>query len=215
MGVEENPHIYGLITAILKSLCLCTIILELSMTLLFLFKQKEQLSLMLQVWPPARSDDLVETECSLCDAIIPNPAQKDEVIWTQSSNGKFSISSPWNLFRHKAVVVDWHKLIWVSQRIPKQSFISWLTILNRLSTFERQAQWGRKINTTCLLCNADMETRDHLFFSCPFSNGIWQKILQKCEMSRPAKDWTNELNRPIGYFLASIIKSGKDSCTPP
>ena len=81
----ENPQIFGLITAILKGLfCLCTLISQLSMTLLFLFKQKGPLSLMLQVW---------FGECASCDAIIPNPAQKDEVIWTQSSNGMGSSQS--------------------------------------------------------------------------------------------------------------------------
>lgn len=41
-----------------------------------------------------------------------------------------------------------------------------LVIQDRLTAWERTARWCPNINTTCVLCQATMETRNHLFFSC-------------------------------------------------
>ncbi|KAL0696575.1 hypothetical protein Bca4012_063755 [Brassica carinata] len=42
----------------------------------------------------------------------------------------------------------------------------------------------------CLLCNADPESRDHLFFSCPFSWNMWSLLATRCGLN-PAQQWTD------------------------
>lgn len=53
--------------------------------------------------------------------------------------------------------------------MPKHAFICWLTIMNRLPTKDRLLKWGLNVDVMCLLCGAAEESRDHVFFSCPFA----------------------------------------------
>jgi hypothetical protein len=47
----------------------------------------------------------------------------------------------------------------------KFSFCLWLAALNRLPTFDRLRRWGDNYDRVCLLCEEDLEDRNHLFFS--------------------------------------------------
>lgn len=46
--------------------------------------------------------------------------------------------------------------------------------LDRLPTRTRIASWTPNTVTTCLLCDACEENRDHLFLKCRFSEQIWK-----------------------------------------
>ncbi|GLT35247.1 hypothetical protein SLA2020_097150 [Shorea laevis] len=60
--------------------------------------------------------------------------------------------------------------------------MSWLAILDRLSTRARQKSWSPHIDATCVLCEAENETRDHLFFSCSYSRTVWDVISSMFEI---------------------------------
>lgn len=90
------------------------------------------------LWPPARSDNLVTVKTDLFDYLLPMDNQQELVVWSLSSDGKFTVSSAWSYARAKKCSVDWFKLLWGPLFMPRFSFISWLAILNRLSTMERQ-----------------------------------------------------------------------------
>lgn len=69
---------------------------------------------------------------------------------------------------------------------PKCTFLTWLTILDRLATCDRLQKLGIVCDQLCVLCGNVDETRDHLFFVCEFSYwlgmkrtaGDWQGVLQ-------------------------------------
>lgn len=67
--------------------------------------------------------------------------------------------------------MPWSKVIWFSQGIPRFSFIAWLSVQNRLSTGDRMRVWG--VEQPCLLCGERDETRNHLFFACPYTYTVW------------------------------------------
>ncbi|WMV11100.1 hypothetical protein MTR67_004485 [Solanum verrucosum] len=48
----------------------------------------------------------------------------------------------------------------------------------RLLTKERLLAWGSVDSTKCILCDAGNENIEHLFFSCPYSGQVWQKVLR-------------------------------------
>nr|GEX36878.1 RNA-directed DNA polymerase, eukaryota, reverse transcriptase zinc-binding domain protein [Tanacetum cinerariifolium] len=52
--------------------------------------------------------------------------------------------------------VDWWKIVWFSQNIPKHAFIVWLTI---------------------------QESHSHLFFECEYSKTFWSKVVDKVGMA--------------------------------
>lgn len=47
------------------------------------------------------------------------------------------------------------------------------SLLNRLPTKERLHRFGILSENTCVLCEEVVETRDHLYFECPFSEYVW------------------------------------------
>ncbi|XP_056850861.1 uncharacterized protein LOC130500145 [Raphanus sativus] len=102
----------------------------------------------------------------------------------------FNSSRTWNLIRVKKDRVHWSKVVWFAQGVPRQAFITWLAMKDRLSTGRRMRQWG--VEQGCELCGERDETREHLFFACPYSYTVWE-ALAKGLLGRginPDWDWT-------------------------
>ncbi|XP_013617494.1 PREDICTED: uncharacterized protein LOC106324013 [Brassica oleracea var. oleracea] len=55
----------------------------------------------------------------------------------------FSSSRTWDQLRVHHNAVEWSKVTWFSEAIPRFSFIAWLAVRNRLSTGDRTRAWGR------------------------------------------------------------------------
>lgn len=96
------------------------------------------------------------------------------------------------------------KLIWFSQAVPRYSFIAWLAIHNRLSTGDRTQMWGE--HQSCRLCGEPNESRDHLFFACPYSYTVWTDLVGSL-LPRPNPGWSITIT-----MLLSPRRSTIDSC---
>ncbi|GKV01156.1 hypothetical protein SLEP1_g13733 [Rubroshorea leprosula] len=132
-------------------------------------------------WPPAPSPQLVQIQIELFDKLdpdklYPKEGAMDSVIWIPSASGKFKTGATWNWIRERQGKQQWHKLIWFLDTILKHSFISWLAVLNRLTTKAHQKQWTHDLDDTCVLCKNESKTNVHMFFKCSFSKGIWQEL---------------------------------------
>lgn len=90
----------------------------------------------------------------------------------------------------------WAKIVWTSRDIPKHNFLVWLFVLNRCSTRDRLLSWGLSVDANCLLCNREAESRDHLFFRCPFSWRIWPEIARRCSFT-PSPIWLDVMDQLI------------------
>lgn len=84
-------------------------------------------------WKPARSKALVDIQSKLPEVPI---RDVDKPFWTLSRRGVFVSAKTWEHMRQKKQEVNWWSVVWFPQAIPKQSFILWLAILNRLTTGE-------------------------------------------------------------------------------
>lgn len=89
----------------------------------------------------------------------------------------FSTKNTWQQIRIVSPGTDWYKGVWFSKATPKYSFIVWLAVHNRLSTGDRMANWNGGASSSCVFCDHPTETRDHLFFSCPFISPLWRKLV--------------------------------------
>jgi hypothetical protein len=68
-------------------------------------------------------------------------------------------SDTWNhLWKKKDEVSWWWPLVWHSFSIPKQAFILWLTVFNKLTTRDRLTAWGFQGDTNCTLCRVEIES---------------------------------------------------------
>lgn len=83
---------------------------------------------------------------------------------------------------------SWTKAIWYPHAIPRHSFHSWLVTLNRCPTKDMMLQWGLQVTPTCLLCNLQVESRNHLYFDCGFSYDLWTLIASRSRII-PRRSW--------------------------
>ncbi|XP_024004030.1 uncharacterized protein LOC112081502 [Eutrema salsugineum] len=98
----------------------------------------------------------------------------------------FSSSQTWKALHPHSVYVPWNKAVWFKGRIPKHAFLCWIAARHRMLTRDRLRSWGMDVPSTCLLCNANDESLQHLFFSCPFSSEIWSTFYSAAMLNPPS-----------------------------
>lgn len=78
--------------------------------------------------------------------------------------------------------LPWENIVWIAGGIAKHSFLCWLFIVDRCPTRDRLLRWGLQTAPSCLLCNSAAESRDHLFFLCPYSWNLWSRLGRRCDL---------------------------------
>ncbi|VVB02043.1 unnamed protein product [Arabis nemorensis] len=106
---------------------------------------------------------------------LTNTATEDTFFWSTNYDQPllFTTTYTWLALNDFGPMVSWHSSVWFTGNILKHAFITWLFVLNRLTTRDRLHNWGVTTDCSCLLCSASIETCSHLFFSCSFSQDIW------------------------------------------
>ncbi|XP_018480196.2 uncharacterized protein LOC108851288 [Raphanus sativus] len=102
---------------------------------------------------------------------------------------RFSTKNTWLLICGSKLQVNWYSTVWFPSSTPKYSFMVWIAMHNRLSTGEKMLLWNSGINPGCVLCQHQLETREHLFFECSYSQEIWQNLTHKILPSRFSSRW--------------------------
>jgi len=64
-----------------------------------------------------------------------------------------------------------------------------LGIHNRLATRDRIKKWNTWLQVDCVLRNNTEETRDYVFFNCPYSSAIWKNLAQRLITINYLTDW--------------------------
>lgn len=125
----------------------------------------------------------------------------------------------YQLLRGDYSKVEWWKVVCNTVACPKWSFILYLTLHGRLLTKEGLIAWGMVDNTKCVLCDDGNENIDHLFFNCPYSRQVCQKILKwkknpetSIRMERGTEMGTRSLQREytkswniLNYFCSHCL----------
>lgn len=148
--------------------------------------------------PSARSNKMEEVLTHLTTiSLSPCP---DIAIWDTSGSGqnqKFSSGQIYNLIREQKPEVPWKNLVWQKKGIPKFKTLTWLFILDRCPTRNRLISWGLQSDPTCLLCNREPESRDHLFFCCDYSFSVWGTLARNLNLLLPSNSWNDTLEALI------------------
>ncbi|XP_013632695.1 PREDICTED: uncharacterized protein LOC106338211 [Brassica oleracea var. oleracea] len=126
---------------------------------------------------------------------VPNVSQgPDTFLWRYDEGvyqDSFNAAKTWEQIWSKRAEVVWSRSVWFTQGIPRHAFLVWLAIQNRLSTRDRMRKWG--ILQGCVLCGERDETRDHLFFACPYSYTVWDCLASRLVGRRINPDWHDML----------------------
>ncbi|XP_059295498.1 uncharacterized protein LOC132048831 [Lycium ferocissimum] len=73
--------------------------------------------------------------------------------------------------------VAWKRMMYKNAARPKVVFTMWLQHQGKLLTTGRLEKWGITVDPICALCQAHLESRDHLFVECTFARQLWSTLL--------------------------------------
>lgn len=142
-----------------------------------------------------RSHNFRELHQTIQAAPVPSSTMGEDTYLWKHVHGvyedNFSALQTWEQIRCKKSEVVWSRSLWFTQGIPRCAFIVWLSVQNRLSTGDRMRTW--RIQQACVLCGERDETRDHLFFVCPYSCTVWDRLACRLVGRRINQDWQDML----------------------
>ncbi|KAL0877879.1 hypothetical protein Bca101_027585 [Brassica carinata] len=144
--------------------------------------------------PPARSEEWMQIQIHLTTVSLNQAQDCYEWILEDKPTLKYNTSEVYKKLKGSEQLVPWAKVVWNKGGIPRHSFLVWLFTLNRCPTRDRLLSWGLQTDSTCLLCNAADESRDHLLFDCSFSWNLWLVVASKCNL-QPQRHWADCLNQ--------------------
>jgi len=125
----------------------------------------------------------------IIEAIPSNPkmGQKDEIVWLDSLNHRFSVKVAWEQLRFHNQVVEWHDIVWFKNAVPRHSFLLWVAVQQKLTTQNRLHRFGIHGPNRCSLCLRNNEDHSHLFFECSYTKAIWWHVCDRCDIPRMTK----------------------------
>ncbi|XP_074300189.1 uncharacterized protein LOC141631414 [Silene latifolia] len=94
--------------------------------------------------------------------------------WTL--NGKFSIAKAYHWFRQAKPILVWAPALHHQFIIPSHRVLTTLALQPKLATLDNLTRKGIYIVNRCILCKSSLETYDHLFSTCSFTQKIWHGI---------------------------------------
>ncbi|XP_071712920.1 uncharacterized protein [Rutidosis leptorrhynchoides] len=96
-----------------------------------------------RAWPPSWVQKYPVFSSVNVHVLHPN---NNDLVWkgTDGSAHPFSVARVWESIRAHAASVDWFKLVWFSQCVPKHAFIMWLLMGERLKTQDKLKPWDLK-----------------------------------------------------------------------
>ena len=133
-----------------------------------------------------------------------NGNQKDITVWRDMNgvNKKFSCKQVWRDINNFGSKVKWVSCVWYSNCIPRNAFILWLAVLNRLKTQDRVKCWEKSGSLLCPFCLKIPDSHDHLFFQCEFSHSIWKHCCSKAGIDISYSNWND-----LVLKLSSVLNS--------
>ncbi|GKA59321.1 RNA-directed DNA polymerase, eukaryota, reverse transcriptase zinc-binding domain protein [Tanacetum coccineum] len=162
------------------------------------------------VWPIEWDDRFKE----VTNVPVPNLRSdvEDKTVWIdkKGKEKRFSVREVWKAIRIDCPKVIWYRHVWFSQCIPRHAFILWVAIKGRLKTLDRISRWVNTQSMVCYLCNQGLESHNHLFFSCPFSKRLWERLKPLAKLEGISNDWACIIsfisNKPATNTIWSIIQ---------
>ena len=118
--------------------------------------------------------------------------------------------------RERGNAFDLFSIVWQPTAVPKMSICLLKAIHNKLLTRDKLITIGVADSAICSLCLSANESRDHLFFSCPYSAYIWSLCKLKLKLDPAIGTLLEECNviktkfkgRHKDSFLARLVLRG-------
>ncbi|KAK9698345.1 hypothetical protein RND81_08G097500 [Saponaria officinalis] len=99
--------------------------------------------------------------------------------WWLKVGNEYSVQHGYQWLNCGGTIVPWGQFVWNRLGLPRQRFIAWMVMHQRLYTKARLARFGVGNDSLCCLCADAVETQVHLFFECIYSRKCIQIFLAK------------------------------------
>nr|POE63822.1 putative ribonuclease h protein [Quercus suber] len=108
---------------------------------------------------------------------IPSRPKPDKFLWIPDSKGLFLVKSAYkellpNPPPQASSNVNWSKL-WKIRGLERIKIFLWRVTVNVLPTRENLMGHMDILDSTCVLCNMEVESAPRLFLRCPIARAIW------------------------------------------
>ncbi|XP_060195341.1 uncharacterized protein LOC132624602 [Lycium barbarum] len=124
------------------------------------------------------------------------------------NNGKQLIRQTYLRLLDHTIRVPWKCYMFRNATRTKAIFTLWLHFQDRLPTRERLLNWGMDIDAGCMFCTAFLETRNHMFVECVFSQAVWTRLMQWLQnQNYNARTWEQHLTWSLTHGKGKSQKS--------
>ena len=140
---------------------------------------------------------------------IPMSQKEDKLVWLSDSKGRFSVKSIHNVaFAHPDCVGQpqacWSKL-WKAKFPERLKMLIWRISINAMPTKANLQVRLNHVDASCLLCNAEQEDSEHIFFRCPFARALWSAACWGLQVDNVTLTSTKDIVSFIMEPPASLI----------
>ncbi|XP_074267250.1 uncharacterized protein LOC141590572 [Silene latifolia] len=105
-----------------------------------------------------------------------SPVATSTLIHSWTSKGKFNIAAAYHWFRKHEPILDWAPAMHHQFVIPSHRVLTTLALQHKLPTLDNLACRGLHMVNWCVLCKGSLETHEHIFSTCSFTQKSWQGI---------------------------------------
>ena len=99
---------------------------------------------------------------------------EDTAIWIPEEDGKFSISSAWDMIRKKKNIDPIYNIIWHKQIPFKIAFFIWRALQGKLQTNKSLQKFGRPAEDCYCCYKQGKDDINHILLTGNFANFIWE-----------------------------------------
>jgi hypothetical protein len=114
---------------------------------------------------------------SLLYSLKVHPGEVDNLLWTPSSNQKFTVKSYYTLLQSGEHSYFPWRSVWKVKVPPRVAFFLWTAALDRILMVDTLKKRGFTLGNWCCLCKMNEETTNHLLIHCEYTSALWQLIL--------------------------------------
>jgi hypothetical protein len=108
--------------------------------------------------------------------------ETDQIIWSFSSTGKFSVQSLYAVINHHGVKPVLVHAVWQLKIPPRVQFFLSLLSKSKLLTRENLAKRRNVDDKICIFCS-EPESIHHLFFDCCVAKILWTELTEYLDLN--------------------------------
>jgi hypothetical protein len=106
----------------------------------------------------------------------------DTFYWGLTADRSYSAASAYGAMFLGSSSPPGAKLIWKTSTPPRVKFFFWLVMHGRCWTADRRFKHGLQDSNTCIICDQEVETMDHILLGCSFSRELWDSWVRKLHL---------------------------------